>query len=87
MDSDKFLRALGVKRAAAAQWAAASPQTKSVVGAYTAGINAWLRQGLRARPPEFVVLGLQPHDWTPEDMLPKPYFDWDYDLYRTDRGK
>ena len=25
--------------------------------------------------------------WTPEDMLPKPYFDWDYELYRTDRGK
>jgi dCTP deaminase len=23
--------------------------------------------------------------WTPEDMLPKPYFDWDYDIYRTDR--
>ena len=26
------------------------------------------------------------HQWTPEDMLPKPYFDWDYDVYRTDRG-
>ena len=26
-------------------------------------------------------------EWTPEDMLPKPYFDWDYDVYRTDRGK
>ena len=24
--------------------------------------------------------------WTPEDMLPKPYFDWDYDVYRTDKG-
>ena len=27
------------------------------------------------------------HEWTPEDMLPKPYFDWDYELYRTDKGK
>ena len=26
-------------------------------------------------------------DWTPEDMLPKPYFDWDYDFYRTDRTR
>ena len=25
------------------------------------------------------------HEWTPEDMLPKPYFDWDYDTYRTDK--
>ncbi len=24
--------------------------------------------------------------WTPEDMLPKPQFDWDYDSYRTDGG-
>ena len=29
--------------------------------------------------------GKQNDDWTPQDMLPKPYFDWDYDVYRTDR--
>jgi penicillin amidase len=69
LDSDKFLRALGVKRAAAAQWAAASPRTRALVGAYTAGINAYVREALRARPPEFVVLGLAPHEWTPEDTM------------------
>ena len=26
-------------------------------------------------------------DWTPQDMLPKPHFDWDYDEYRTDRER
>jgi len=31
--------------------------------------------------------GKDNHEWTPEDMLPKPYFDWDYELYRTDKGK
>src|SRR5207244_4707482 len=30
--------------------------------------------------------GKADHQWTPEDMLPKPYFDWDYDVYRTDKG-
>jgi dCTP deaminase len=25
--------------------------------------------------------------WVPEDMLPKPQFDWDYEIYRTDKGK
>lgn len=25
--------------------------------------------------------------WVPEDMLPKPQLDWDYDVYRTDRGR
>jgi hypothetical protein len=24
---------------------------------------------------------------TSMEVLPKPYFDWDYDVYRTDRGK
>jgi dCTP deaminase len=31
--------------------------------------------------------GKSGQQWTPEDMLPKPYFDWDYDVYRSDRGK
>src|SRR5438552_9427789 len=46
LDSDKFLRALGVKRAAAAQWAHASPQAKAIVTAYTAGINTFLRDAM-----------------------------------------
>ena len=69
LDNDKFLRALGVKRAASVQWASASPQTKAIVSAYTAGINAYLSGAMKARPPEFVVLGLQPEPWTPEDTL------------------
>jgi penicillin amidase len=69
LDNDKFLRALGVKRAAAAQWANTTGEARAVVLAYTAGVNAWLQQGMAARPPEFVVLGLQPEPWTPEDSL------------------
>jgi len=69
LENDKFLRALGVRRAAAAQWARTGARARAVVEAYTAGINAFLRDGLRARPPEFVVLGLHPEPWTPEDSL------------------
>jgi penicillin amidase len=69
LDADRFLRALGVRRAAAAQWAKAQGETRSALLAYTAGINAYLANGLRARPPEFVILGLQPEPWTPEDSL------------------
>jgi penicillin amidase len=69
LETDRFLRALGVKRAAAAQWARSSGETRAAVLAYTAGINAYLDGGLRARPPEFVILGLQPEHWTPEDSL------------------
>ena len=69
LESDKFLRSLGVKRAAAAQWARASTQVRAAVLAYTAGINACLQGSMKARPPEFVLLRLQPEAWTPEDTL------------------
>ncbi|HUG25353.1 penicillin acylase family protein [Piscinibacter sp.] len=69
LDNDRFLRALGVKRAAAVQWANAGPQAKAAVLAYTAGINAYLQNALKARPPEFVALGLHPEPWTPEDSM------------------
>jgi penicillin amidase len=69
LDNDKFLRALGVRRAAAAQWAALGIDARGAVLAYTAGINAFIADHLRARPPEFLILGLQPEPWTPEDTL------------------
>jgi penicillin G amidase len=69
LENDKFLRALGVKRAARAQWSRASPQVRAAVMAYTAGINAFIQSAMKARPPEFVLLGLQPEPWAPEDSL------------------
>ena len=69
LDTDKFLRALGVQRAAAAQWAQASAPARAAVLAYTAGINAYLHDGLKARPPEFIILGIEPEPWTPQDTL------------------
>ena len=69
LDADKFLRALGVQRAAAAQWAQASAPARAAVLAYTAGINAYLGEGLKARPPEFIILGVEPEAWTPQDTL------------------
>ncbi len=69
VESDRFLRALAVRQAAAAQWARTAGAAREVVLAYTAGINAYLSEGLQARPPEFVILGIQPEPWTPEDTL------------------
>ncbi len=69
LETDKFLRALGVRRAAAAQWRNANPSTRAAVLAYTAGINAFASQAMAARPPEFMLLGLKPEPWTPEDSL------------------
>jgi len=69
LETDRFLRALGVRRAAAAQWAKASPEVRSAIVAYTAGVNALLQSATQKRPAEFVVLGLQPTPWTPEDSV------------------
>jgi penicillin amidase len=69
VDNDKFLRALGVRRTAALQWQSASAETRAAVLAYTDGINSFLQHEMKARPPEMVLLGLQPEPWTPEDSL------------------
>ena len=68
LDTDRFLRALGVRRAAEAQWAKLGAESREMLTAYAAGINAVQRE-LRARPPEFVILGLPTADWTPIDSL------------------
>lgn len=69
LDNDKFLRALGVRRAAAAQWQQMGGDARGAVLAYTTGINAFIAGHLRARPPEFLILGLDVEPWTPEDTL------------------
>jgi len=68
LDTDRFLRALGVRRAAAAQWARTPPEQRALIEAYTRGVNAMLHR-LKARPPEYLILGLQPEDWDPVDSL------------------
>lgn len=69
VETDRFLRALGVRRAAAAQWQQAGPETRAALTAYAAGINAVLRHEMGARPPEFWLLGVEPEDWDPVDSL------------------
>ncbi len=69
VDSDKFLRALGVRRAAEAQWAQTKGEAREALLAYSEGVNAAIKHTLKARPPEFVILGLQPPEWTPVDSL------------------
>ncbi len=68
LENDRFLRALGVRRAAALQWVGLAAPAREALQAYTDGINAVIQQ-LPARPPEFVLLGLQPEPWSPVDSL------------------
>ncbi len=69
LESDRFLRALSVRRVAETQWAKVQPETREWLVAYSQGINAVLKDQLRARPPEFLILGLNPEQWQPADSL------------------
>ena len=68
LDTDKFLRTVGFYRAARSAFDALNPQSKAVLEAYTAGINAWLGEN-QMLPLEFVILGVQPEPWTVYDSL------------------
>lgn len=74
LETDRFLRALGVRRSAEARWAwlqsqtdAASRQSVALLKAYSQGVNAG--RAAQARPPEMIILGLPLQDWTPVDSL------------------
>ncbi len=69
LETDRFLRALGVRRAAQQQWQRLPEASRQALQAYADGINAVIRDGLRARPPEFLILGVQPEPWEPVDSL------------------
>jgi len=65
LDLDKFFRTLGLVRAAEQSLAAVDDATRAVLGAYAAGVNAFLatREGLL--PPEFLILQApSPEPWS-----------------------
>ncbi|KPF51087.1 hypothetical protein D621_12675 [beta proteobacterium AAP51] len=69
LETDRFLRALGVRRAAAEQWQRLPAASQGLLQAYADGVNAVLQRGVRALPPEFLILGLTPEPWQPVDSL------------------
>lgn len=69
LDSDRFLRALGVRRAAAAQWRRLGAASREALAAYADGVNTVIARQGRWLPPEFLLLGCRPEPWTPIDSL------------------
>lgn len=69
LGTDRFLRTIGLRRAAEAHLVGTSPRTRATLEAYAAGVNAYL-QGARGRLPiEFAILRFAPEPWTPADTL------------------
>ncbi len=67
--TDKFLRTLGVYRAAQSAYAALAPDPRALLEAYAAGVNASIAASAGRLPIEFTILGVTPEPWRPEDSL------------------
>ena len=68
LPSDVQARTIGLRRAAARTWAAASNDLKAALQAYSDGINAYVAD--HPLPPEYADLELSSvAPWTPEDSL------------------
>jgi|688.fasta_scaffold08532_2 penicillin amidase len=68
LDNDRFLRAVGIRRAAQVQWERLAPASRELLQAYAAGVNEAIAR-TRVWPPEFLLLGARPEPWTPVDSL------------------
>ncbi|HEY7574656.1 MAG TPA: penicillin acylase family protein, partial [Thermoanaerobaculia bacterium] len=68
VDTDRFLRTVGFRRAAEAAWPALRPGTRALFEAYARGVNAFLAAD-RARQVEFRILRVDAEPFTPIDSL------------------
>lgn len=69
LDTDRFLRTLGVRRNAEAILAQSSAETRAMLQAYADGVNAYLDGRKGPLPPEFLILRTRPERWEPADTL------------------
>ena len=69
LETDKFLRTLGVYEAAKSAYVALDAPAREMLEAYTAGVNAFLATREGALPVEFLLLGHEPQAWQPADSV------------------
>jgi penicillin amidase len=86
---DRICRRVGFRHAAEQQFAILTEPQRRIISAYTDGINAGYKHGLRSRPHEFVALRIDPTPWEPADVLAytkiQPWMmssNWDAELAR-----
>lgn len=69
VDADRFLRTLGLRRAAERDLERLDPETRATLQAYADGVNRWLDAHSGRLPVETALLGIDPEPWTPVDSL------------------
>lgn len=69
VETDRFLRTLGVRRNAEAIVAQAPPEARAILQAYADGVNAYIDTSKAPLPPEFLILRTRPEHWEPADTI------------------
>ena len=69
VETDRFLRTLGLYRLAEQQAEQLTGGAKRVLDAYVDGVNAYIVNHRGAWPLEFMLLGFEPEAWKPADSL------------------
>jgi len=69
VETDRFLRTVGMGRAAAENEARLDEEHRRMLQAYADGVNAWIRGHPGPLPPEFVTLRFTPEPWTVRNSL------------------
>src|SRR5882672_9374673 len=70
LDTDRFLRTLGIYRAAQSVAQRLDPETRRLLDAYAAGINAYLASRTGPLPPEFLLTrSPAPEPWQGADSI------------------
>jgi penicillin amidase len=69
LDTDCFVRTVGIPRAAEKDLACLSEESRAVLDAYVRGVNSYLEANPRRLPVEFSLLGFKPEPWTIPDSL------------------
>jgi penicillin amidase len=77
VETDAFLRTLGWRQTAEAEWEGLDAETKSMLEAYSAGVNAYLKDHKgTALSLEYSVLGLMSPDYQLEEWTPIHSLTW-----------
>ena len=76
LDTDRFLRTLGIVPAAQRSYDALDAESQAALQAYAQGVNAYIDQNKNDLPLEFKVLGLTGVSFTPEPWEPVDTITW-----------
>lgn len=68
LETDRFMRTLGLRRIASENLRHFDAQTRRLLDAYAAGVNAYLA-ARPVLPPEFWILGVSPEPWSAADSI------------------